>query len=94
VISRILIEPHDLWPMLINSVRYALGRASYAPSEVADLVRKYGSALKPWQRMQIAQEIREEIRFSKRIAARPNALFPYEGLWSSLAEELEKGAKP
>jgi hypothetical protein len=96
VTGKIQVDTADMWPLLINSVRYAIGRASYAPAEVADLVRKYGAALKSWQRQQIAQEIGEEIRFGKRIAARSdsNAKFPYEGLWTALADELEKGAKP
>ena len=52
----------ELATMLMFSFRYALGRRSTAPSAVADLLRTYGHVLPPWQRDQIANDIRIAIR--------------------------------
>lgn len=51
------VKNNDLWIMLICTVRYAMGRASYITSLTADLYQKYKEALTVQQRLQIAREI-------------------------------------
>lgn len=52
------LREEDIWPLLIATVRYSLGRRSYMPAVCAGLVRRYGRYLEPWQRRQISEEIR------------------------------------
>lgn len=57
----IKVNQHDLWIMVLNYVRYAMGRMSTAPSTAADFVRTYWAAFRPDERAQIRDEIRTEI---------------------------------
>jgi hypothetical protein len=56
------IDPNTLWCLLLFSVRYAMGRMSAAPGEVADWVRLYRKHLSSTQADQIANEIEKELR--------------------------------
>lgn len=56
------IDPNTLWCLLLYSMRYALGRMSSAPSDVAEWIRSYRGHLEPWQINQIADEVEEELR--------------------------------
>jgi hypothetical protein len=55
------VSTEHLWPLLLHTVRYSMGRQSTAPSTAAELVRCYSSALMLEQRVQIADEIKTEI---------------------------------
>jgi len=55
------VPPDRLYGMLLNSVRYALGRRSYVVGEVCDWVRDYRKHLAPEQIDQIAKEVRHEL---------------------------------
>ena len=56
------VPPDHLWGMLIYSVRYAMGRRSYAVGEVCDWVRAYSKHLMVNQVEQIAREVAEELQ--------------------------------
>jgi hypothetical protein len=51
----------DFWHLVLQSVRYCMGRMSYAVGVCCDMVRSYAKHLKPHQVAQIAREIREEV---------------------------------
>lgn len=55
------VDPETLWCLLLYTMRYALGRASSAPSDAANWIRRYRHYLKPWQVEQIAKEVEEEL---------------------------------
>ena len=52
----------DLWPMLMSAIRYSFGRKSGIAADVRLWCRRYKEFLHPWQRAQIAEEIREAVR--------------------------------
>lgn len=56
------LRDNDLWVLLLCSLRYAMGRASYVTGEVANLVWRYRNHLTQPQRAQIAGEIRTAVR--------------------------------
>ena len=60
--SRANVPAHTMWSLLLYSVRYAMGRQTGAPSDVADWVRAYRSSLTDWQIKQIAEEVAEELQ--------------------------------
>lgn len=60
--KRVSIAPNTLWLLLLYSMRYALGRMSSAPSDVADRIRVYSKHLEPSQVAQIANEVEEALR--------------------------------
>jgi len=72
------------WPLLLHSVRYAVGRRSTAPSTTADLVRRYWRLLLPEQVAQIVREIREERYLGDECDART---------WTEMCEWLERQAR-
>ncbi len=52
-------SPHDLGTLLLFSLRYALGRRSSAPSDVADMVRRYWGAADTAHRGFLLRDLRE-----------------------------------
>lgn len=46
----IAIERHEYFALLVGTVRYALGRRSYAVGETIEIVKKYWSSLHYGQR--------------------------------------------
>lgn len=55
------VTEHELAAMLVMSFRYAMGRASTAPSTVRDLMARFGHVLQPWQKEQIVKDIELEL---------------------------------
>ena len=49
-------EGRDLALLLVYAFRYALGRRSSAPSDVAGMVLRYRHALEPWEVAQICED--------------------------------------
>jgi hypothetical protein len=78
------IDAADLSTLLWCSIRYAIGRGSYAPGEIADIVERHSACLQPWQRDRIAGEIEGELRASPDM--------PSSDVWRGLARWLT-GAK-
>ena len=55
------VDPHDLWIMLLSTVRYSMGRMTYMTTLAGELVIKYEKYLKKGDLRQIAREIEEEL---------------------------------
>ena len=53
------VNVEDMWPLLLQSVRYAMGRQSYAVGECCRMVRMYAGHLTAGQVAQIGREIAE-----------------------------------
>jgi hypothetical protein len=86
------LRDEDLWVLLLCSLRYAMGRASYVTGEVADMIRRYKSHLTAPQRAQIAGEIRTAVRDAHNGGGFLGMKMDEDG-WVRLAEEME-GEKP
>lgn len=63
-------DPNDMWGLLLYSMRYAMGRSSYAPGEAVDLVLRYADALETHQLQQIADEIDDHLKLFGEHSAR------------------------
>jgi hypothetical protein len=83
------LRDEDLWVLLLCSLRYAMGRASYVTAEVARLIRHYKLHLTAPQRAQIAGEIRTAIREAHNGGGFLGMRMDEDG-WVRLAEELEQ----
>ena len=81
----------DLWPLLICTLRYSMGRQSYVTAQTCDLIRDYARHLKAWQLAQIAAEIRTAIAESHRLYNTTLGMQMDEDGWIRLAEEIENG---
>lgn len=57
----LIIRQEHLWPLLLQSVRYALGRMTYAVTETISMVKEYASFLSEAECRQLQREIQEEI---------------------------------
>jgi hypothetical protein len=79
------LTPDAAWPLLLYSVRYAVGRRSTAPSTTVDLVRRYWRLLLPEQVAQIVREIREEKYLGDSCDV---------ATWTELCEWLERQTVP
>jgi hypothetical protein len=51
------VDVDDLRSLIIYSVRYAMGRQSYAPSEVQAIARKHRSVMRPHELRRMAYDI-------------------------------------
>jgi hypothetical protein len=83
------VAPVDMWWFLLTSMRYSLGRESYAASLTADLIRRYGRYLTDQQVKQIAREIRDDLHMRENWKGGP---LPSDiiATWQRLADELER----
>ena len=89
--GEIPLRVSDLWPLLICTLRYSLGRQSYVTAQTCDLIRDYARHIKPWQLQQIAAEIRTAIADAHRLYNAPLGQQMDEDGWVRLAEEIESG---
>jgi hypothetical protein len=55
----VTVGPADAWGMVLYSVRYALGRSTYAVDDAGGYVLGFQDALETWQLAQIAREVSE-----------------------------------
>jgi hypothetical protein len=55
--STVLISRRQLFELLINALRYAIGRSTYVTTEVADAVREHWRTLSPQERQMIYQDV-------------------------------------
>lgn len=51
------VEPDDLGVILVCAFRYALGRKSYMPSLIADVIRRYWDLVPARERLLIQAEL-------------------------------------
>lgn len=61
------VQNEDLWFMLLSTIRYSLGRTSYAPSYAMELTLRYRNELEPEQVKQLCDEVRDWLRRNARI---------------------------
>ena len=54
-------SPEDMWVLLLDTVRYSMGRMTYMSSLAPELVIKYNDYLSLWQLKQIKEEVENEI---------------------------------
>jgi hypothetical protein len=87
------VAPRDLAWLIICSVRYSLGRMSYAPSYTAEMVLKYAGALTADERRILVEDIRRYLDFTSRVGEHsisgghpPDII----ATWESLAKALEE----
>lgn len=57
----ITVSIENLFVFLVQSLRYAMGRRSYATSETPDLIRKYWKFLDINRKQIILRDLREEL---------------------------------
>jgi hypothetical protein len=55
----------DLWPFMLFSLRYIMGRSSYVVGSWAEWIDRYGHHLRDDQLEQLEREIREALRFAE-----------------------------
>ena len=55
------VSRRDMWTLLLQSVRYSMGRMSMAPSHSQDMVREHVAALNDHCLAQIQREVVEEL---------------------------------
>lgn len=56
-----IINKEHMWTLLLCSVRYALGRATYMPHYVIELVERYRGLITDNQFRQIVEEVKKEL---------------------------------
>jgi len=56
------VSPHDMWILLLSTIRYSMGRHTYISGLSVELVVRYNNYLTKQQLNQIADEIEKEIK--------------------------------
>lgn len=64
--QKVLVDRHELGILLLQSLRYALGRRSTAPGETADMIKTYWQNIEPQFRGFLLRDLREEIERHER----------------------------
>jgi len=82
----IQISQEALGVSLICSVRYALGRKSYMPGMIMEIVKNHARFISEGDREVIVQSIREAARFDRGLGR----AIDYEEEWLELADWLER----
>ena len=84
------IDTHnEFWPMVMCSIRYAMGRRTYMPGLVQDIVKKYRNRLSARALVQISEEVTREIESYESDGKTLGADFDHRD-WKKFAEELLK----
>lgn len=81
------IHDEHLWPLLLCTIRYAMGRSSYIVGDACDYYRCYGSRLTAWQRQQIGREVADAVALAERM----DGLLGHEidhREWKRLSDEI------
>lgn len=83
------VLPDDLWFMLLSTVRYSFGRASYAPEYARELIHRYEDALTAGQLIQIMDEVNRELRMYESLGKTMGHEQDHK-TWQTLADELKE----
>jgi hypothetical protein len=81
------VSPDDLWTMLLSTIRYSMGRATYMPSVCADYYEKFKSEFTLEMRRQIYREITEEIARAERLGTTLGMDFDH-AVWVNLSNRI------
>ncbi len=84
-----IVNDNDIWVMLLSTIRYSMGRMSYMPSYCVDLYHSYKKALTKEQRLQIAEEINQELKIAESHNKTLGAKYDHE-TWLNLAAQISK----
>lgn len=76
-----------LWPLLLCTIRYAMGRSSCIVGDACDYYRAYRSGLTPWQRAQVGREIAEALDLEERLGRTLGHDMDHRE-WRRLAQEI------
>ena len=76
-----------LWPLLLCTIRYAMGRSSCIVGDACDYYRTYRAHLAPHQRAQIGREILEALRFEEGLGKTLGMDMDHRE-WRRLAQEI------
>lgn len=68
---------HDMWILLLSTIRYSFGRQTYMTSLSWELVIKYEECLSLYQLRQIYNEIMSEVKLYRKL----NKRIPDESTW-------------
>lgn len=77
----------DIWPLLLCTIRYAMGRSSYIVGDACDYYRRYRARLTAYQRKQIGREIAEAIALEERLGRVLGHDMDHRE-WKRLADEI------
>ena len=55
------IKPHDLDTLVLYSVRYAIGRMTFAPTKMSDITRAYWRGMTDSGRANVHRDVREAV---------------------------------
>ena len=56
------VSSADLWIMILSTIRYSMGRRTYMPDVCYEIYCRYKDSLTPFQKNQIAEEVRDELQ--------------------------------
>lgn len=62
ILRESMADDVDLWFCILVAVRYAMGRRSYAPSLVANTVKRYWPLMRDGDRQNIRRDVADEVR--------------------------------
>lgn len=85
------VRQPDLEWLCGMTVRYALGRISYAPGHTVDMVLRYRKYLSQGVRDMIAREVRQHLAEKAAIGGYGPGFDDIRRDWERLADELETG---
>lgn len=92
MIDNMEVNNHDLWIMLLSTVRYSIGRKTYMTSLSWELVLKYAESLNDGQLRQIEREIVQEVRHNKKLNDRKTWIRGAFAI-SRARKDIKKGLK-
>jgi hypothetical protein len=91
--NNITIEPYESKLLFVEAARYAFGRATYASSETAKIVKAHLNELPPDVCCIIAKDIRDGIKDYKH-TCRPKTFYDMDVKpWEDLLPELDARGK-
>lgn len=85
------VDKLDLWVLLLSTIRYSMGRATYMPGLCRDMLNRYHGALTSAQLNQIAEEVRSELRLHERLGHKLGHDCDHK-TWIAVAEDAERHA--
>jgi hypothetical protein len=83
----------DLWVMLLSTIRYSMGRATYMPTLCAEMYARYRGCLSRDMRLQVMREIEEELEMRTRVGKTLGWPEDHK-VWSDLAARIRSEEIP
>lgn len=83
----------DAWVLVLSTIRYSLGRRSYIVGLSQDLYDRYKPYLLPWQRLQVAREVAEELRMYEDLGRTLGAEMDHKS-WRAFSDRIMREEAP